>query len=154
MNQAVSKLAQVELRSIGVSLCMLLLCWSCNEQYLNRLRRNWDPLEEKKTQNYPYLPRQQHKFYSLFIGNSLLKMFSSLLWLGPYSSLGQDASLLLPVVIHLLQVGYVPELHPKKIKIRKKLNLNFNLLKLVYTTKTCKDSQGGDSEISYIAVNL
>ena len=37
-----------------------------------------------------------------------------LLRLGPYSCLGEDAGLLLLVVVHLLQVGHVPELHPEE----------------------------------------
>ena len=33
----------------------------------------------------------------------------------PYSSLRQDSRLLLLVEVHLLQVGYIPELHPEEV---------------------------------------
>lgn len=42
-----------------------------------------------------------------------------LLRLGPYSSLRQDSRLLLLVVVHLLQVGYIPELHPEEVCVKK-----------------------------------
>ena len=47
-----------------------------------------------------------------------------LLRLGPYSSLRQDSRLLLLVEVHLLQVGYIPELHPDMICDKKKVTFN------------------------------
>ena len=62
---------------------------------------------------------------------------SKLLALAPHHGLGQDRRLLGLVLIHLLQVGYVPELHPG---IKTNLELNFSRLMNSSLWLNCRDS--------------